>query len=113
MSRADQTQGIVADTLFIGLTRPAMAFGVPYSALLATAVITVEAFLLSRNLLALLLCAPLLGLSRLVCASEPRYFELWAAWAPQAIGHYLANPRYWRAATLGPLGARQEPWVRT
>ena len=105
-------EGVVADPLFVGLTRPAMAFGIPYAALLTIAVITVELFLLSRNLIVLLCCAPMLGLARLACAAEPRYFELWVAWVPNALRQRFTNARYWRAATFAPLGPYTEPSVR-
>ena len=110
--RGTEVGGVRADMLFVGLTRPAMAFGVPYAVLLAAAVMTVEAFLLSGNLLALLISAPLYGLCRLACSAEPRYFELWADWAPRAIRQRLANSAYWSARSLGPFTAAPRPWVR-
>ncbi len=104
--------GIVADTLFVALTRPAMALGVPYAVLLSNAVITVEAFLIGKNLFCLLICLPLHALSRLACYSEPRYFELWSAWARYAIQHALANASYWRGRTFSPLPIPRRPVVR-
>ena len=53
--------GLLADDLYVALTRPALAFGVPYAAVLATGILTVEAFLISRNLLTLTLALPLYG----------------------------------------------------
>ena len=53
----------------------------PYAAVLANALVTLELFLLTRNLAALLVCVPLHGLAWLVCLAEPRCFELLAAWA--------------------------------
>lgn len=105
-------EGVVADTLFVGLTRPALVMGVPYAALLASGVLTVEAFLLTRNLLALLAIAPLLGLCRLVCATEPRYFELVALWARAKADHFPSNAAYWRARALAPLTYDADPRVR-
>ena len=48
--------GLVADALFVGATRPPMRWGVTYSALLFNMVITLETFLLTKNLLTLLMC---------------------------------------------------------
>jgi type IV secretion system protein VirB3 len=106
--------GVIADPLFVGITRPAMAWGVTYSALLINGVLTVEAFLLTRNLLCLLLAIPLHGLFWVACLSEPRFLELWSAWAQSALRHGLANTRYWGVASRSPLstarlGRRQCP----
>ncbi len=108
----ESADGVTADVLFVGLTRPAMALGVPYAVLLANGVLTVETFLLTRNLLALLICVPVHGLGRLATNTDPRFFEIWAAWAPSAIRHSLANRAHWRARSLGPWRAQAEPWVR-
>jgi type IV secretion system protein VirB3 len=71
-------RGVTADVLFLGVTRPALALGVPYSALLANALLTLELFLVTRNLVWLLLGLPLHGLAWLVCLAEPRFFDLLA-----------------------------------
>ena len=47
--------GLTADPLFVGATRPPMRWGVTYTALLLNLVFTMEMFLLTRNLLTLLL----------------------------------------------------------
>jgi type IV secretion system protein VirB3 len=72
---------LVHDTLFVGLTRPAMALGVPYVAVLANLLVTLELFLVTRNLLWLLAVLPLHGLTFLVCLAEPRFFDLLQVWA--------------------------------
>ena len=77
---SSRNDGVTADPLFVGVTRPAMAFGVTYSALLVNAVVTVELFLLTRNLLWLLACVPVHGLFWLLCLSEPRFFDLAMLW---------------------------------
>lgn len=109
--------GVIADPLFVGITRPAMAWGVTYSALLINGVVTVEAFLLTRNLLCLCLAIPLHGLFWMACLSEPRFLELWSVWAQSALRHGLGNARYWGVASLGPLSTtrrdrRRIPAVR-
>ena len=71
--------GVTADCCS-GVTRPAMAFGVTYSALLVNAVVTVELFLLTRNLLWLLVCVPVHGVFWLLCLTEPRFFDLGVLW---------------------------------
>ena len=114
MSR-DQSSGVIADPLFLGVTRPALALGVPYAALLVNALVTMELFLTTRNLLCLLICLPLHSLAWLACLAEPRFFELVAVWAQIRVrgGHH--GGRAWAARSYGclrPVAARhQEPAV--
>ena len=97
------TAGVIADPLYVGLTRPALALGVPYAALLANAFLTLELFLLSRNLLCVLLCVPLHGIAWLLCLAEPRYFELLAVrWQIRACAYGGQDPR-WRVRGTGPF----------
>jgi type IV secretion system protein VirB3 len=95
--------GVTADALFVGMTRPAMAFGVTYSALLVNAVVTVELFLLTRNLLWLLACLPVHGLFWLLCLSEPRFFDLALLWGKTRGAGLLGNGRLWRAQGYSAL----------
>jgi type IV secretion system protein VirB3 len=92
-----RNRGVVADTLFAGVTRPAMAFGVTYSGLLANAVVTVELFLLTRNILWLLACVPVHGLFWLLCLSEPRFFDLGLLWGRTKGPGLFGNGRLWKA----------------
>ena len=68
--------GIHEDPLFAGVTRPAMAMGVTYSALLINGMTTVELFLLTKNLLWMLICIPIHGIFWLVCKNDARFFDL-------------------------------------
>jgi type IV secretion system protein VirB3 len=72
----DRNAGLIADPLFVGATRPPMRWGVTYAALLFNLVFTLEAFLVTRNLLTLLLFAPIHGLCALLCARDARFFAL-------------------------------------
>jgi len=95
--------GVIADTLFVGVTRPAMALGVPYAALLANAFVTLELFLITRNLLWLLVAVPLHGLAWLVCMVEPRAFELLAVWGQVRARAGFRGRHRWRALSYGPF----------
>jgi len=55
------------------VTRPAMAMGVTYSALLINGMTTVELFLLTKNLLWMLVCIPIHGIFWLVCKNDARF----------------------------------------
>lgn len=100
---AVRESGVVADPLFVGVTRPAMAFGVTYSALLVNGVVTVELFLFTRNLVWLLACVPVHGLFWLLCLSEPRFVDLGLAWGRTRGPGLLRNGRWWRAQGYSAL----------
>jgi len=105
----DSEPGVIADTLFLGITRPALALGVPYAALLANALLTLELFLATKNLLCLLLCLPLHGLAWLACLAEPRFFDLVAVWGQVRMRGGVGGSRQWRVRTYGCLrGAGRE-----
>jgi type IV secretion system protein VirB3 len=107
---------VTADPLFVGATRPAMALGVPYAALLANAFLTLELFLVTRNLLLLLIALPLHGLAWLVCLAEPRAFELLAVWAQVRARAGFRGRQRWQTVSYGafrpskPDGRAQQPW---
>jgi type IV secretion system protein VirB3 len=89
--------------LFVGATRPPMRWGVTYSALLANGVVTMEIFLVTRNLLTLLLAAPIHGVCALLCARDPRFFDLALLWGRTRIPALLANGRFWKSSSYSPL----------
>lgn len=101
MSRAEANQGVIADSLFLGVTRPALALGVPYAALLLNAMLTMELFLTTHNLLCLLICVPLHGFAWLACLAEPRFFDLLAVWGQVRLRGGYGRARAWRARSYG------------
>ena len=63
-----------------------------------------EAFLLTKNLLTLLLCAPIHGVCMLLCARDARFFDLMLLWARTRLPALLANlSRLWKASSYSPL----------
>jgi type IV secretion system protein VirB3 len=99
----DRNAGLTADALFVGATRPSMRWGVTYSALLFNMVFTLEAFLLTKNLLILLLCAPIHGVCMLLCARDVRFFDLVLLWGRTRLPALFANLRVWKASSYCPL----------
>jgi type IV secretion system protein VirB3 len=95
--------GLVIDPLFIGATRPPMRWGVTYAALLMNMVFTMEVFLLSKNLLTLLLAIPIHGICALLCARDPRFFDLALLWARTRLPALVGNYWFWHAASYSPL----------
>ena len=99
----ESAPGLWADPLFVGATRPPMRWGVTYSALLFNMVFTMEAFLLTKNLLTLLVAIPIHGVCVLLCARDARFFDLVMLWARTGLPALLANHRLWRASSYSPL----------
>jgi type IV secretion system protein VirB3 len=95
--------GLTADPLFVGATRPPMRWGVTYSALLFNLVFSMEVFLLTKNLLALLIAVPIHGVSVLLCARDARFFDLVLLWGRTRFPALLGNLRFWRASSYSPL----------
>jgi type IV secretion system protein VirB3 len=100
---SDLDSGLTADPLFVGATRPPMRWGVTYSALLFNMVFTLETFLLTKNLLTLLLCAPIHGVCMLLCARDARFFDLLLLWGRTRLPALFANLRVWKASSYSPL----------
>jgi type IV secretion system protein VirB3 len=95
--------GLTFDPLFVGATRPPMRWGVTYSALLFNLVFAMEAFLVTKNLLTLLVAAPIHGVCMLLCARDARYFDLILLWARTRLPALFANYGVWRASSYCPL----------
>lgn len=98
-----RNEGLTADPLFVGATRPPMRWGVTYSALLFNMVFTMEAFLLTRNLLNLLLCLPIHALCVLLCVRDARFFDLLLLWGRTRGPALWTNLRFWQASSYSPL----------
>ncbi len=95
--------GLIADPLFVGATRPPMRWGVTYSALLFNMMFTMEVFLLTKNLLTMLICAPIHGLCLLLCVRDARFFDLLLLSARTRLPALFANWRHWRSSSYSPL----------
>jgi type IV secretion system protein VirB3 len=97
---------LTVDPLFVGATRPPMRWGVTYTALLVNLVITMEVFLLSRNLLTLGIALPIHAISAALCLRDARIFDLLFLWFRTHAPTFLANGRAWGAASYSPLPMR-------
>lgn len=95
--------GLIADPLFIGATRPSMLWGVTYSAVMLNAMCIMELFLLTKNLLILLIAVPIHGVCMLLCARDARFFDLVLLWGRTRLPAFLGNLRFWKASSFSPL----------
>jgi type IV secretion system protein VirB3 len=103
MNVSTRNKGLRAEPLFVGATRPPMRWGVAYAALLFNLVFTMEAFLLTKNLLTLLLSVPIHGVCALLCARDPRFFDLVLLWGRTRMPALLGNLWVWKASSYSPL----------
>ena len=94
---------MTVDPLFVGVTRPPMRWGVTYAAILLNAVFAMEVFLVTRNLLTLLIAVPIHGICMLLCLRDARIFDLLLLWGRTRIPALLSNARLWRAVSYSPL----------
>lgn len=101
------TQDIYIDPLFVGLTRPATMWGVPYFGFVIEFMVTVIVFLAVGNPLYLLLVVPVHGIMYLVTANDPGVFDSILVWM-KTIGRCM-NKGFWGAASFSPLPTKK--WV--
>ncbi len=80
-----------------------MRWGVAYAALLLNLVVTMEIFLVTKNLLTLLIAIPVHGICALLCARDARFFDLLVLWAATRLPACFGNLRYWRASSYSAL----------
>jgi len=101
--QSERNAGVVADPLFVGMTRPPMMGGVTYSAVMLNAVVVMELFLATKNLLTLLIAAPTHGVCMLLCARDARFFDLLLLWGGTRLPAAFANLKFWKASSHSPL----------
>src|SRR5271170_6096858 len=100
---SERNAGVTADPVFLGVTRPPMRFVVNYMALVFNAVFTMEIFILTKNLLVLLIALPIHGVCMLLCARDARYFDLLLVWGKTRLFGYCSTLRFWKGASYSPL----------
>ena len=96
---------ITVDPLFVGLTRPATMWGVPYHAFVVEFMISTLVFLAVGNPLYLLIVVPIHGILYLVTANDPGAFGSIILWM-KTIGR-CRNSRFWGAASFSPLPTKK------
>ncbi len=100
-------QDVQTDLLFVGLTRPATVWGIPYIAFVIEFMGTTLLFLVVGNPLYLLLAAPIHAILYLISAQDPGVFGSIFLWM-KTIGR-CRTTRFWGAASFSPLTPRRRP----
>ncbi len=88
------------DPLFVALTRPQMFAGVTYSLFVANTILILELYLIFRTFWVLPVGLAAHVVAMLLCAREPRFFDLWLA----RVGRCprIPNYRIWRCNSYRP-----------
>lgn len=100
-------QDVYTDELFVGLTRPATMWGIPYTAFVIEFMATTLVFLAVGNPLYLLLAAPIHGVLYAISANDPGAFEALFIWL-KTLGR-SRNTRFWGAVSFAP--ANHKKWA--
>ena len=100
---SSRNDGLTADPLFVAVTRPPMRWGVTYSAVLFNLVFSMEVFLLTKNLLTLLIVVPIHGICALLCLRDAPYFDLILLWGRTRLPAFAGTFRVWKASSFSPL----------
>lgn len=100
-------QDVQTDLLFVGLTRPATMWGIPYVAFIVEFMATTLIFLSVGNPFYLLLAVPIHGVLYLVSANDPGIFGSIHLWM-KTIGR-CRNTRFWGAASFAPIPPFDRP----
>ena len=91
---------MAVDPVFLGLTRPPMAFGVTYTFLVLNGMATTIAFLALNSLWAWLIGIPVHLIGIIACLKDPRFFDLWRVKLMQTPNN--RNRRLWRCNSYSP-----------
>lgn len=86
--------------MFRALTQPQMFGGVTYAYFVLNAVITLEAFLITRSFWALAVALLVHAIGYLACLREPRLFDLWMTRVSRT--PRVRNYRFWRCNSYQP-----------
>ncbi len=88
------SNGLSREPLFVALTRPQMFAGVTYAYFVINGVVSTEFFLIFKSAWVILFAAVVHLVGFVVCAREPRMFDLWLTRASRC--PRVRNYRFWR-----------------
>jgi type IV secretion system protein VirB3 len=97
---SEPTQPLPADPLFLGMTRPALVWGVPFGGFVANAALTTILFLAAADLRAFLIFLPIHAGAYLLCLRDPRVFDLLLVRAAKTPP--IPNVAFWKAKSYAP-----------
>jgi len=95
---------ITVDPLFVGLTRPATLYGIPYFAAVIEFMAVTIGFLAIGNPLSLLAIVPVHFILYLISSADNNIFNSIALWFKT--NSLCQNRYFWGAVTFSPLGIK-------
>jgi type IV secretion system protein VirB3 len=101
----NNAQDIYADPLFVGMTRPATKWGVPYAAFVIEFMVTTIIFLAVGNPLYLAIVVPVHSILYLISAHDPNIFNAMWLWL-KTYGR-SRNTNFWGSASFSPLPVKK------
>jgi len=96
---------ITVEPLFVGLTRPATLYGIPYFAAVLEFMLVTIGFLAAGNPLSLLIAIPIHGVLYLISSADNNIFADIALWGKT--NSLCQNKRFWGAVSFSPLGTKK------
>ncbi len=103
----NEERDVYVDPLFVGLTRPATVWGVPYGGFVAEFMVVTIIFLAVGDPFYMLLVIPVHAILYLVSAHDPNVFRSWMMWL-QTNGR-CKNTKHWGAVSFSPLPTKK--WI--
>lgn len=91
---------LIRTPVFKALTQPQMFAGVTYNYFIINAVVTTQAFLITRSFWALGVALLVHVIGYLACLREPRIFDLWMTKVSNC--PRIPNWRFWRCNSYRP-----------
>ena len=91
---------LIKSPVFKALTQPQMFAGVTYSYFIINAVVTTEAFLVSRSFWSFAIAFVVHAIGYLACLREPRVFDLWLTQVSRC--PRVKNYNHWRCNSYHP-----------
>ena len=101
----NSAQDVYTDPLFVGLTRPATMWGIPYMAFVIEFMATTIVFLAVGDPFYLLLAVPIHGVLYLISANNPGVFSSILLW--MNTNGRCRNSGFWGAASFSPLPTKK------
>lgn len=99
---------LVVDELFVGLTRPATIWGIPYTAAVIEVMAVAIVFLMIGNPLYLAIAIPIHAVLYAISANNATAFDSLFMWTKTA--GRCRNSTFWNAVSFSPLRCRK--WQR-
>lgn len=101
----DGADDVTTDPLFVGLTRPATVWGIPYSAAAVEIMVTMVVFLAVGNPLYLLLAVPIHLVLYMMSANNPGRFNSLKVWII-TVGRCMTRS-HWKSTSFSPISKKR------